>query len=228
VESAIDILSTFEQSARPPTDARRSAMLASAGALVAEQQKGELRAPSMADPDDSPAAQLAELVVRARRGESAAYVAIHRRFARAVHAVALATAPFADVDDAVQEAFLQAWKNLPSLSEPSRFAGWMMQIARRAAIDQRRRRKASVELSDDAASVDAPPRAEAREVLATISTLPEAYRETLVMRLVEGMGGPEIAAAMGMTPDSVRVNLSRGMKMLREKLGAPHGGGGER
>ncbi len=47
--------------------------------------------------------------------------------------------------------------------------------------------------------------------------LPEAYRDTLVMRFVEGMTGPEIAAHTGLTHGSVRVNLHRGMQMLREK-----------
>ena len=56
-------------------------------------------------------------------------------------------------------------------------------------------------------------------VLDLIRRLPEAYRETLIMRLVEGMTGPEIARQTGLTPDSVRVNLCRGMKMLRESLG---------
>jgi RNA polymerase sigma-70 factor (ECF subfamily) len=44
-------------------------------------------------------------------------------------------------------------------------------------------------------------------------------REPLVLRLVEGMTGPEIAAQVGLEPGSVRVNLHRGMKLLREKLG---------
>ena len=46
----------------------------------------------------------------------------------------------------------------------------------------------------------------------------DAYRETLVMRLVEGMTGPEIAERTGLKHESVRVNLHRGMKMLRQKL----------
>jgi RNA polymerase sigma-70 factor, ECF subfamily len=53
--------------------------------------------------------------------------------------------------------------------------------------------------------------------------LPEAYRETLVLRLVEGMTGPEIAARTGLTAASVRVNLHRGMKLLRERLGVMEG-----
>ena len=56
-------------------------------------------------------------------------------------------------------------------------------------------------------------------VLELIRKLPEAYQETLIFRLVEGMTGPEIAAKTGLTPESVRVNLCRGMKMLRELLG---------
>ncbi|PYQ92767.1 MAG: hypothetical protein DMF97_21220, partial [Acidobacteria bacterium] len=56
-------------------------------------------------------------------------------------------------------------------------------------------------------------------VLDIVRKLPDAYRETLLMRLVEGMTGDEIAARTGLTPGSVRVNLHRGMKMLREQLG---------
>ena len=59
----------------------------------------------------------------------------------------------------------------------------------------------------------------ADEILDVIRNLPEAYRETLVLRLVEGMTGPEIALRTGLTAASVRVNLHRGMKLLREKLG---------
>ena len=45
-----------------------------------------------------------------------------------------------------------------------------------------------------------------------------AYRVTLILRLVEGFTGPEIAAQTGLTEGSVRVNLHRGMKQLRERL----------
>ena len=60
---------------------------------------------------------------------------------------------------------------------------------------------------------------EAAEILESVRGLPEAYRETLILRLVEGMTGPEIAAKTGLSHGSVRVNLNRGMQQLREKLG---------
>ena len=50
------------------------------------------------------------------------------------------------------------------------------------------------------------------------ASLPDAYRETLMLRLVEGLTGPEIAERTGLTPASVRVNLHRGMKLLRTAL----------
>ena len=59
---------------------------------------------------------------------------------------------------------------------------------------------------------------EARAILDVIRSLPDAYRETLVLRLVEGMSGQEIADRTGLTPASVRVNLHRGMKLLRARL----------
>lgn len=93
-------------------------------------------------------------------------------------------------------------------------------IARNRAMDFHRRKRDTEELTDDLATqarseVDR----EAANVLDVICGLPEAYRETLVLRLVEGMTGPEIAERTGLTPSSVRVNLHRGMKLLREKLG---------
>jgi RNA polymerase sigma-70 factor (ECF subfamily) len=62
--------------------------------------------------------------------------------------------------------------------------------------------------------------AEASAVLDAIRLLPEAYRDTLILRLVEGYSGPEIASLTGLTPGSVRVNLHRGFKLLKERMGS--------
>ena len=59
----------------------------------------------------------------------------------------------------------------------------------------------------------------AAAALAAIRSLPEAYHETLILRLVEGLTGPQIAVCTGLTQGSVRVNLHRGFKLLRESLG---------
>jgi RNA polymerase sigma-70 factor (ECF subfamily) len=62
---------------------------------------------------------------------------------------------------------------------------------------------------------------EARRVLEAIRSLPECYREPLILRLVQGSSGAEIAALTGLTPGSVRINLHRGMKLLRARLAEP-------
>ena len=134
-----------------------------------------------------------------------------------VHGILLARAPRTEVDDLVQDVFVLALRRLSTLREDGAFGGWLAMIARNRANDFYRRFREAVELRDDFAR-DNSAEAEALAALAAIRTLPEAYRETLILRLVEGMTGTEIAARTGLTPGSVRVNLHRGMQLLRSQL----------
>ncbi len=171
-------------------------------------------APEPGEPDD------AALVADARRGERAAFGALYRRHARLVQAVLLARVPPDSADDLLQDVFLQAMDRISSLRDGGAFAGWIATIARRRAADWRRRRRDTVELTDDVPSDSHDPdRTEAEEAIAAIAALPEAYRETLMLRFVAGLDGPEIAARTGLTHGSVRVNLHRGTALLRERLG---------
>ena len=162
----------------------------------------------------------ARLVRNAQRGDESAFARLYERYARVVHGILLARVPRVEVDDLVQDVFLSAWQRLGTLRDPGAFGGWLAMITRNRATDSRRKAVEVVELPETLAARDATAvRAEALAVLDAIRTLPEAYRETLIMRLVEGLTGPEIALRTGLTPASVRVNLHRGMKLLREKLG---------
>lgn len=161
----------------------------------------------------------ARLVRSARSGDESAFARLYDRYARVIHGILLSRVPYGEVEDLVQEIFLSAWQRLDSLRDPGAFGGWLSMIARNRATDARRRAVPMDELPDTLAALDATAeRTEALAILETIRTLPEAYRETLILRLVEGMTGPEIAERTGLTPASVRVNLHRGMKLLREKL----------
>jgi RNA polymerase sigma-70 factor (ECF subfamily) len=161
------------------------------------------------------------LVVAAQAGDRDAFGELYRRFSRAVHGVLVAHLPRRDADDLVQDVFLQALTRLADLREPAAFGGWICSIARRRAADHYRRAPAE-EAFTDAISPEASPDvvAQAHAAIAVIRSLPEAYRETLALRLVEGLSGPEIAAVTGLTPDSVRVNLHRGFRLLRERMGS--------
>ena len=170
-------------------------------------------------PPETEADALSRLVELARDGDRAAFADLYRRFARMIHGILLSRIPRIEVDDLVQDVFLAALQELPALREPSAFAGWIAAIARNRATDYLRRAPRLTELPPDLASTDAD-RTEAVLVLAVIRSLPDAYRETLTLRLVEGITGPEIAESTGLTEGSVRVNLHRGMKQLRERLEA--------
>jgi len=161
---------------------------------------------------------VARLVHGAQRGDRAAFDELYRRFARMVHGVVLARVSRTDVDDLVQDVFLAAWERLAALREPAAFGGWLASIARHRATDHGRRERPMEALVNDVPSPKQGDRLEALAILDAIKSLPEAYNETLVLRLVEGMTGAEIAVRTGLTEASVRVNLHRGMKLLREKL----------
>jgi RNA polymerase sigma-70 factor (ECF subfamily) len=162
---------------------------------------------------------LPQLISRAVAGDERAFAELHARYAGMVHAILLARLPPPDAEDQVQEVFLLAWKRLGQLSDPAGFGAWLATIARHRGADVYRRRRPTEPLGEAPADPRAPDVAEARNVLAAIQRLPEAYRETLMMRLCEGMSGPEIAEVTGLEPGSVRINLHRGMKRLREELG---------
>ena len=180
---------------------------------------------------DAREATVAELVASVQGGNRAAFASLYERFHRVVHAVALARVPACDAGDVVQDVFADVWLKIARLREPAAFPGWILAMTRNRATDVARRRRpvdAASGLAADLAgdlAIAPPPRLEAAAALRAIRDLPETYREALIMRLVEDLTGPEIAAHTGMTPASVRVHLHRGMKLLRERLGGEGGHG---
>ena len=172
----------------------------------------------------SPETTIEAVLVRAvLAGDRNGFERLYNLFAPMVHGILLARVPRSEVDDLVQDIFLHAFNKLHTLRDFAAFGPWIAMIARNRAMDFHRRSRETVEVTEDVRSTDDSAGARAREILELIRELPEAYRETLVLRLVEGMTGPEIAERTGLTPASVRVNLHRGMKQLREKLGHTEG-----
>ncbi|HEX6464458.1 MAG TPA: sigma-70 family RNA polymerase sigma factor [Vicinamibacterales bacterium] len=158
----------------------------------------------------------------AQAGDRDAFAELYARFGRFVHAILLARVPRDAASDLAQEVFLQAWTSIGVLREPAAFGGWIGSLARHRAIDFVRRRPIEADLPDGPAPGAAPDtQYAASEALEAVRDLPDAYREPLLLRLVEGCSGREIAALCGLTEDSVRVNLHRGFKLLREKLENP-------
>jgi RNA polymerase sigma-70 factor (ECF subfamily) len=180
-------------------------------------------AESTATTDVHPAVRTIEtaaLVRAAQGGDRAAFGTLYERFARLVHGVLLAGAQRDDVPDLVQEVFLRALRQLHTLREPAAFGGWIATMARNEARMHHRSERPTEELSDLVAGSASPTDAmEMDDVLRALRALPERYREALTLRLVEQMGGEEIARTLGLTHGTVRVYLHHGIRLLREQLG---------
>ncbi|MCC6333511.1 MAG: sigma-70 family RNA polymerase sigma factor [Myxococcales bacterium] len=162
-------------------------------------------------------------VAAARQGDRQAFTKLHGHFGRLVHAVVITRVGPSDAKDLVQDVFLTMWQKLGTLEDDQAFPAWLLSLARTRAARALRDHQPMDPL-DEEPGLAAPDRTsspDAKKVLKALQALPETYAETLAMRLVEGMSGPEIAERTGLTPGSVRVNLHRGMKLLREKLGLP-------
>lgn len=184
--------------------------------------------------DDEPrsdAPALAACVQRAQAGDAAAFTSLYSQFGAVVHGIVLAHAGAQQAEDLTQEVFMHAFARLSTLRDAAAFPAWLCTAARHRATDaqRRQRRRPTVplpelpdlpELQDGAAAPAAVVAARElqQRVLAAVQQLSPAYRETLVLRFVEGLSGPEIAARTGMTHGSVRVNLTRGMALLRPLL----------
>jgi RNA polymerase sigma-70 factor (ECF subfamily) len=173
------------------------------------------------------------LVSAARDGDRAAFGRLYDRYARMVHGILLSRVPPREVNDLVQEVFLLALRQLHALRDVSRFGAWLGTITRNRANDYYRKSVPENNLTDpveedqvESRTTNHAAEQEAAAILALIRSLPESYREPLLLRLVEGMTGPEIASRTGLTHGSVRVNLYRGMQLLREKLGETAKGAG--
>lgn len=202
------------------------AVIGRRGADEPSERAARITAPKLIDASESPDS-LASIVSAVLAGNRDMFGRLYQLYAPLVHGVLLARLPRSEVEDMVQEIFLHAFRKLHTLRDTAAFGPWIAMIARNRAMDFHRRSRETVSMDEGTADLQSAdssgsgPRAE--EILAIIRTLPDAYRETLVLRLVEGMTGPEIATRTGLTAASVRVNLHRGMKLLRGKLGSKEG-----
>lgn len=164
------------------------------------------------------------LVRAAQAGDRGAFGQLYQRYARMVHGVLLARVPTSAAEDLVHDVFLQALAGMKSLRDASRFGAWLAAIARNRAMDFHRRARPDSPFEEQIGAIEAGQRVQndlavedGMALLNALRALPEAYREPLILRFVEGMTGPEIAERTGLTHGSVRVNLHRGMHLLREK-----------
>src|SRR5215472_11448922 len=121
-------------------------------------------------------------------GDRDAFGELYVRYARMVHAILLARVPPGEAEDLVQDVFVSAMRQLRGLRTAAAFRGWLAAIARNRAIDyfRRSREQEPLEEQTERRQVAKDEFQDGFMILSTIRSLPEAYRETLILRLVEG------------------------------------------
>jgi RNA polymerase sigma-70 factor (ECF subfamily) len=170
----------------------------------------------------------AALVARARRGDSAAFEGLVRRYFRTAYSIALAIVNNGmDAEDVCQDAFVKALERLDDCRKPDRFAAWLLQIVRNQArnlLNYRRVRAAKpLELVSAASSADPTrdtERGELRGQLeAALGELTEMQRQVVLLHDLEGYKHREIADALGLSEVASRQHLFAARARLRHLLG---------
>lgn len=168
----------------------------------------------------------AALVIRAQRGEAAAFALLARTFLRAAYAVALAivTRP-ADAEDVAQDAFVVALERIKTCREPDRFAGWLLHIVRNRALNWLvRRRLRDVPPHDDpiVIPIDAlrPERIGLQQrLIRALERISPQRREIVLLHDLEEWTHAEIGAALGISDEMSRQHLFHARRELRQWLG---------
>lgn len=164
---------------------------------------------------------------RAIDGDVAAFAVLVRRYTPLMRAyVQRMMNASQDVDDIVQETFVTAWQRFAELEDPGRVKSWLMRIVSRKAVDRIRALRPTVdvlEIERAAPEHTAPARvAEARagiEALgAALQELPDAQRESWVLREIGGYSYDEIAEELGTSPSTARGLLARARKYMLVRM----------
>lgn len=179
------------------------------------------------------------LIRAGRRGDAEAAGALFRRYERQLYQTALRVlGNTADAEDALQEGFLSAYRNLKRFEGRSQFSTWLTRIVINAALMRRRSQKARPAVSlEDATHEDELPIAERyadegpnpeqvfagteiREMIhENLDELSPLLRTAFVLREVEGYTTGEAARKLGVTENTLKARLWRARHQLAERLG---------
>jgi len=179
----------------------------------------------------------AELVSTAARGNARSFERLMRQYNRTMFRTARAILKDdAEAEDALQDAYMQAYRSLATFRADARFSTWLARIVVNESLMRLRKqsRRASIlpiqaaapvdeveQVSDDAMEKPetSAARAEMRRLLeAQIDLLPDAYRTVFMLRAVEEMSVEETAAVLGVPEATVRTRFFRARSLLREGL----------
>ena len=169
-----------------------------------------------------------EKIKKAQAGDIIAFGELVKMFQDAVYGVAYAmVGNFEDAQDIAQETFIQAWRNLGSLKEPTKFPNWLCRIARNLCIDFLRQRKfETVELEEaivvHATSPEPLEQTEKKElaesVIAAVRALPKKLRLTTTLFYINGYTVSEISEFLEAPAGTIKRRLHDSRQRLKENI----------
>lgn len=169
-----------------------------------------------------------DIIRRAQKGDSEAFRTLVEGYQTQVYRLAARMCGESAADDVTQEAFVAAWRALPSFRGECRFSTWLYRLTTNAAIDllrlEKRHRNADditeLELSDDGLSPqELAERGETQEaVRRALGQLSEEHRQVLLLRYMQELDYGEIADALEISEGTVKSRISRAKGRLRELL----------
>lgn len=128
----------------------------------------------------------------------------------------------ATAEDLLQDVFVKIQKRLGQLEDPAKLEGWIYLIARNAIIDHYRTRRETVEVPDTLPAEPDEHNDEVEELKAAfrrmIYSLPEPYREAVVLTELNGLTQPALAARLGISLSGAKSRVQRGRAQLRRML----------
>jgi RNA polymerase sigma factor (sigma-70 family) len=160
------------------------------------------------------------LVEAARGGDTAALVALIAAAQPDIRRYAARTCRAADIDDAVQETLLLLYRRVGALRAVTSFSAWLFAVARRACLRLLRR---SAGMADASADVEMrlahlAPEDIRIDLSRAIQSLPDHYREVILLRDIEELSIDEITEVLALTRESVKARIHRARLMIREYL----------
>lgn len=180
-----------------------------------------------------------ELAASAAAGDAAAFTTIMRRHNRLLFRMARSILKSdAEAEDALQEAYLRAWRSIDGFRREARLSTWLARIVINESLARLRRDRGALVIPIDASiepescpteepmdhDADRQPeqmamRAELRRLLeASIDRLPDAFRSVFILRAIEEMSVEDVAATLGLAEITVRTRLFRARGLLRARL----------
>lgn len=172
-----------------------------------------------------------QLINEILKGDADAFAVLVNRYKRPIFNLMLRmTGSWEDANDLTQDAFLKAYEQLERFRPSGKFFPWLYTIGLNLARDHLRRQQSAAKVfrmeqydclnvvDTEANAQRTVQRLDAKRLPDLLATLPEDYREALILRFQEGLKMKDIGAALGITTSGAKMRIKRGLQRLKELL----------